>query len=229
MFSLDLYFLVDSYSSWHTKDVIPLSWAYIVSVDKSAIIHFSFLYLLLGSFSNMLGHFLTVFLFFVVLFIVFIVVYSCIRSYNKSKFKQVAVRNSAMSQLGSSLLAALMQFIVLCQLGLDNWLFSIKKWYCVMEFVFWVLFVLCLDLLRYDWLIVYILKSTPRWFDMLKHCKMITTIVIGNNLYYITLLPLLFLVMRTFKIWFLRNFQVYNMLLLTIITMFYIISSELNS
>ena len=84
MFSLDLYFLVDSYSSGHTRDVIPLSWAYIVSVDKSAIIHFSFLYLLLGSFSNMLGHFLTVFLFFVVLFIVCIVVYSCITSYNKT-------------------------------------------------------------------------------------------------------------------------------------------------
>lgn len=119
--------------------------------------------------------------------------------------------------------------IVMCQLGLDNWLFSIKKWYCVMVFVFWVLFVLCLVLLSYDWLIIYILKSTLHWFDTLKHCKMITTIVIGNHLHYVTLLPLLFLMMRTFKIWSLRNFQVYNMLLLTVITMFYIISSELNS
>ena len=58
--------------------------AYIVSVGKSTVSHFSFVYLLLASFSNIPGHFLTVFLFFVVLFIVCIVVYSSVTNCSKT-------------------------------------------------------------------------------------------------------------------------------------------------
>ena len=53
---------------------------------------------------------------------------------------------------------------------------------------------------------------------------MITTISVANICY----LAIFFLVMSTSKIYSLGNFQMYNTVLLTIVTMLYITSPELN-
>ena len=67
-----------------------------------------------------------------------------------------------------------------------------------------------------------------QYIDLLLHiyCKMITTIVLGNT--SVTLPNYhFFFVVRTFKIYSVSNFQVYSTILLFIITMLYLRSSEL--
>ena len=64
------------------------------------------------------------------------------------------------------------------------------------------------------------------WLDAFIYCKMMTTVGLANTFitphnYYF------FFVVRTFKIYSLSNFQIYDRTLLTIITMLYFRSPEL--
>ena len=58
------------------------------------------------------------------------------------------------------------------------------------------------------------------------YCKMITTVVLVNTSVTLSNYPFFFLV-RTFKIYSVSNFQAYSTILLFIITMLYVRSSEL--
>ena len=58
----------------------------------------------------------------------------------------------------------------------------------------------------------------------MEYCQMITTISLVNICYLMQLV--FFLMMTAFKIYSLSNFQIYNTVLLTIVTMLYITSSE---
>ena len=71
------------------------------------------------------------------------------------------------------------------------------------------------------------LRCTRWWFDTCMYCKMITTIRLVNT--FITSRNYLFLWWETFKIYSLRNFQVYNTVFLIIVTILYIRCPELNS
>ena len=65
------------------------------------------------------------------------------------------------------------------------------------------------------------------WFDTCRYCKMITTISLVN-IYHHTQLQDFFLVMRTFMISSLSDFQIPNTVLLTTVTMLFITSPWLS-
>ena len=75
------------------------------------------------------------------------------------------------------------------------------------------------------------LKWTKWWFDIFMHCEMITTIKLVHlsitSCSYLVCVCVCVCVVRTFKIHPLSNFQANNTLVLTVITMLYIRTSEL--